>query len=293
MNFIKCGELYKLDYENVIQNNNKNVQLFRETKNIVDIIIEYVYEIFEFDPNSVYLRGSCLYRKISDPTVCDIDLLFVFEDGDYEEIYKKESEIGFYKFRYFKKQNELIVCKHKKNIENKISSLLGFLIQTDLKFMSKKMFIDDQYTRFFSKKIYGYGKDLSLSKLHLSSLNQIFFEIINVKIHTLNKHLFFIKNCLLCKNVSENDKNNMVKIVIKLFYRYFSWNLFLQKNVYSRDLYYCHQIMIEKYSNFSNDLENISDLFLNVSEYDTNQIINVIDKIIYFIRQNDISLDTR
>lgn len=293
MNFVKCGDLYEVNYENVIKNDNINIRLFEETQNVVNIIIEYVYKIFEFHTISVYLRGSCLNRKISDPTVCDIDLVFVFEDDDYEQIHKKECEISFYKLRYSKKQNKLFGCTHKKNIETKISNLLGFSIQTDLKFMSKTVFIDDQYTRFFCKQIYGNGEDLSLSKLHLNNLKEIFLEIINVKIYILSKHLLFVKKCLLCENVSINYKDSMVKIVIKMFYRYFSWNLFLQKNVYSRDLYYCHKIMVEKYSNFSNDLENISDLFLNVNEYDTNQIINVINKIIHFINQNNLSLDNQ
>lgn len=282
MNLIECGELYTLDSKNFISNDNKNIKLSEETKNVSNVIIDYVVRLFQCFPSAVYVRGSCLKRKISDPTVCDIDLLFVFADKDCDKIREQELQMGFYKIRYFKDKNKLDSCKHKKNIENKISNFLGFSVQTDLKFMSEEMFIDDKYTRFFCKKIYGFN-DLSISTLHLDTLNEISHEIAQIKINHLNKDLNLIKNCLSNNANIEDVKKDTIKRVIKLFYRYCSWDLFLKNGVYSRDLYYCHQIIVEKYKNYLNDLNEILDLFLNTDLYSNERIISVIDKITHFI----------
>ena len=92
MKFHECGQIYKLNSDNLISNNLKNIKIKTETSDVLSYVIDSVFDIFDVEPNSVYLRGSCVDRSLSDSSVIDLDLIFVFDDDQYyQQIYKKKT----------------------------------------------------------------------------------------------------------------------------------------------------------------------------------------------------------
>ena len=59
----------------------------------------------------------------------------------------------------------MIIAKEQKTIEDQILSRFGKHIEIDIDMFSEEIFLDDIIKRFYSKKIYGSGKDFSLSEL--------------------------------------------------------------------------------------------------------------------------------
>ena len=61
------------------------------------------------------------------------------------------------------------------------------------------------------------------------------------------------------------DKNDTQRI-IKRFYRSFGIMELLNNKLYSRDIYYCHNALIENYPKHATSLNEILDIFLNPKE---------------------------
>ena len=113
MKFQKCGQLYKFNSDNIITNKIETIEIVEETKSIVDFIVSSTIDIFDCEPNSVYLRGSCIDRKIENDTTIDIDVVFVFDDKTfYNKVYNLGQEISFCTFPYV--ENKMFMTKNQK-----------------------------------------------------------------------------------------------------------------------------------------------------------------------------------
>ena len=83
----------------------------------------------------------------------------------------------------------------------------------------------------------------------------------------------------------QNYSNAQIKSLIKLFYRQYSLDLHLNENCFSKDVYYCHNILIKNYPQLSSYIEKVLDLFLNVDNYSHNDIRLILTELEYVINE--------
>ena len=286
MKFQKCGQLYKFNSDNIITNKIETIEIVEETKSIVDFIISSTIDIFDCEPNSVYLRGSCIDRKIENNTTIDIDIVFVFDDETfYNKVYNLREEISFGRFPYV--ENKMFITDAQKEIEKNILEKFKKNVEIDVELFCEEFFQEDYQKRFLSKRVYGTGKNLSLSKLSKETFYQSLKSNVlpNRRKYCLQK-LYKLKNQFYLKvNFFDGAEIRVLKSLIKLFYRQYSLDLHLNENCFSKDVYYCHNILIKNYPQLSSHIEKVLDLFLNVDNYSHNDIRLILTELEYIINE--------
>ena len=278
MKFQKCGQLYKFNSDNIITNKIETIEIVEETKSIVDFIVSSTIDVFDCEPNSVYLRGSCIDRKIENDTTIDIDVVFVFDDKTfYNKVYNLGQEISFCTFPYM--ENKMFMSDTQKEIEKNILEKFKKNVEIDIELSCEEFFQQDYKKRFLSKQVYGTGKNLSLSKLSRETFYQsLKSDILPNRRKYCLKKLYELKKSIL-------SEGHFLMGLIKLFYREYSLDLHLNENCFSKDVYYCHNILIKNYPQLSNYIEKVLDLFLNVDNYSHNDIRLILTELEYIINE--------
>tara|TARA_S200000501_G_scaffold237444_1_gene222567 strand:- start:5100 stop:5885 length:786 start_codon:yes stop_codon:yes gene_type:complete len=228
----KTGKLYIGNLENKFTNN-KIVNFSPLLINLLDLCIDYVKSNINTEYlHSIYVRGSCLDGNIKNKNIFDLDINVVFKDDTY--------------------RHELLNQEHKEKIRKKMQKLYNFSIHPDIAYFSIPLWVTDQncyINRFFAKKIYG-EEDLSLTEIDLNKLLEFYRVIFDYDFN------YFMEVNLI------KDKNDTLRI-IKRFYRSFGIIELLNNKMYSRDIYYCHNILIKNYPKHENALNEIINIFLN------------------------------
>ena len=243
MNLSEIGKVYKLNSENkfIID---KDKEFPQPLINLVNVVLNYIQSVTNL--HSIYLRGSCLELDVTDESVSDLDISIVYEAKA---------------FRYNTMNDE-----SKEEIIKTMNELYGFSLRPDVGFYSKPLWLYNPINRFYARRIAG-NEDLSIQSLDIDEVLLFQEEIMDQQfVSCVNK----IRNC---KNESMYIQNT-----IKQFYRTFGVLELLKNKMLSRDIYYCHTALIEKYPNYSESLQNILDLFLNTEEYTETQISSVLDE---------------
>ena len=229
---LKTGNLFVANLENKFTNN-KIVNFSPLLTNLLDLCIDYVKSNINTEHlHSIYLRGSCLDEDIKSKNIFDLDINVVFKDDCYK--------------------HELLKEEHKQEIKNKMQKLYNFSIHPDIAYFSIPLWVVDPncyINRFFAKKIYG-KEDLSLKQIDLDKLLQFHKIMFDYDFN------YFMEINLI------KDKNDTL-IIIKRFYRAFGIIELLNNKLYSRDIYYCHNVLVNNYPNETNSLNKILDIFLN------------------------------
>lgn len=286
MKFQKCGQLYKFNSDNIITNKIEIIEIVEETKSIVDFIISSIIDIFDCEPNSAYLRGSCIDRKIENDTTIDIDVVFVFDDKTfYNKVYNLQEKISFGRFPYV--ENKMFMNDTQKEIEKNILEKFKKNVEIDIELSCEEFFQQDYQKRFLSKQVYGTGKNLSLSKLSRETFyHSLKSDILPNRRKYCLKKLYELKNQFYLKvNFFDGTEIRILKSLIKLFYRQYSLDLHLNENCFSKDVYYCHNILIKTYPQLSSYIEKVLDLFLNVDNYSHNDIRLILTELEYIINE--------
>ncbi len=243
MNLSEIGKVYKLNSENkfIID---KDKEFPQPLINLVNVVLNYIQSVNNL--HSIYLRGSCLELDVTDESVSDLDISIVYEAKP---------------FRY-----NTINDESKEEIIKTMEELHGFSLRPDVGFYSKPLWLYNPINRFYARRIAG-NEDLSIDSLDIDEVLLFQEEIIDQQfVSCVNK----IRNC---KNDSMYIQNT-----IKQFYRTFGVLELLKNKMLSRDIYYCHTALIEKYPHYSESLQNILDLFLNTEEHTQSQISSVLDE---------------
>ena len=128
--------------------------------------------------------------------------------------------------------------------------------------------------RFLCKKVYG-EKDLSISKKSKS-------EIIDWIDERYDK--WISRMILYMREDKETLNYEVIRSDIKLFFRDFSLKFMVENGEFSKSLNKCHRVMVENYPYYSDDLDDILNLFLNIEEYSKEKIITNLNKIIFITR---------
>ena len=249
MKLKSLGKVFELDPENnfVYEKNKKLSRVLVDFINITLDCFTVNYNINNI--HSIYLRGSCLDRDVIDKDIFDIDLNIIHQDETVEP-------------------DTWLSTNYHPRIMQKMEELHGFSILPDVDIRHKDIFLRKMDVRFYSMKIWG-EEDLSLSKINyhevIKDFNNSYENIINTCIDRV-------------KYAKEELDPISVRISAKVFYRNFGLKVLLEKGKMSRSVYQCHNALIEKYSRYSKELNNILDLFLNVESYSRHQIIDVLDE---------------
>ena len=286
MKLKECGEIYKLNSDNLIVNPKDN-EAEVETSGVLSYIIDSISALFHYEPRSVYLRGSLIDKSFSDSTVVDLDLVFVYENTDYSDLYRTWNYTSMAMYPYMQDSNKLVITDERKTIENGIHEIVGKHVELDLNIYSEEFFMNQYIHRFQSKKIYGDGLDLSVS--HLSRdilLHMNANEVLpNRKQLCLNK-ISNLKDFLYKQATFESDvRDRMIRSILKVFFRKYSFDLLLRRNSFSTDIYYCYTSIVGAYPYYSNHLEDLLDLFLNTELHTTREVRFLISKLEYLINE--------
>lgn len=255
MKLKNLGKVYTLDSDNNFDLQ-KDITLSEDVMGFVNIILDYFREVVCIDIHSAYLRGSCLERNVVDDDTLDIDVTIVYENDlsqSFTKIFTKE-------------------CSNK--IIKIMKSSYGFSVYPDVKIIHMDDFLKLSHVRFLSKKIYG-KKDLSLSKRSKSEMIDWIDERYDEWISRVIQYIREDKRIL---------NHDDIRSDIKLFFRNFSIKLMVENGEFSMNLNKCHKVMVENYPYYSDDLDDILNLFLNIEEYSKEKIITDLNKIILFAR---------
>lgn len=152
MKLKECGEIYKLNSDNVIVNLKDN-EAEVETSGVLSYIIDSISALFHYEPRSVYLRGSLIDKSLSDSTVVDLDLVFVYENTDYSDLCRTWNYTSMALYPYNQDSNKLIITDERKTIEDGIYEIVGKHVELDLNIYSEETFMNQYVHRFQSKKI--------------------------------------------------------------------------------------------------------------------------------------------
>ena len=250
MKLKNLGKVYTLDSDNNFDLQ-KDITLSEDVMVFVNIILNYFLEVVCIDIHSAYLRGSCLERNVVDSDTMDIDMIIVCEN-----------DLPHKSFEY---KNEIIKI---------MKSSCEFSVDPDVRIVPIDDFLKSPQARFLSKKVYG-KKDLSLSKRSKSEM-----------IDWIDKNYDgWISRVI--QDIREDKKtlnHDLIRSDIKLFFRDFSIKLMIENDEFSTSLNKCHRVMVENYPYYSDDLNDILNLFLNIEEYSKEKIIADLNKIILFVR---------
>ena len=137
-----------------------------------------------------------------------------------------------------------------------MNELYGFSLRPDVGFYSKSLWLYNPINRFYARRIAG-NEDLSIQSLDLNEALLFQQQIIDEQyVSCLNK----IKN--------NNGDPFYFQNIIKQFYRTFGTLELLKNKMLSRDIYYCHTALVERYPEHSESLQKILHSFLNPEECD-------------------------
>ena len=251
MKLKNLGKIYTLDSENNFSLE-KDIKLSQEVINFTNIILEYFSKNIDIDIHSAYLRGSCLERNVIDQNTMDIDMIIVHENESYKPY-------GF-------------LCKESDDqIMEMMKSSYGFSLYPDVRIDHIDHFLKSTQLRFLCKKIYG-EKDLSIPKRSKS-------EMIN---WADDNHDFWVnRNIWDIRRDKETLNYEIIRTHIKFFFRSNSARFMIENGEFSKSLSKCYKVMMEQYPNYSDDLNDIMNLFLNIEEYSEEKIIMDLNKIIF------------
>ena len=231
MNLIEIGKVYKSNSDNKFTID-KDKEFPQPLINLVNVVLNHIKSVVNL--HSIYLRGSCLELDVTDKSISDLDMSIVYEATP---------------FRYNTMNDE-----SKEEIIKKMNELYGFSLRPDVGFYSKPLWLYNPINRFYARRIAG-NEDLSLTSLDVDEALSFQNQIIEQQyVSCLNKIRNFKKDSRYIQNI------------IKQFYRTFGVLELLRNKMLSRDIYYCHNALIERYPEHSNSLENIVHLFLNPEE---------------------------
>ena len=231
MNLIEIGKVYKPNSENkfTIDKDKEFPQLLI---NLVNVVLNHIKSVVNL--HSIYLRGSCLELDVIDKSISDLDMSIVYEATP---------------FRYNTMNDE-----SKEEIIKKMNELYGFSLRPDVGFYSKSLWLYNPINRFYARRIAG-NEDLSLTSLDVDEALSFQEKIIDQQyVSCLNKVKNFKKDSRYIQNI------------IKQFYRTYGVLELLRNKILSRDIYFCHTALMEKYPQHSDSLEKTVHLFLNPEE---------------------------
>ena len=254
MKLKNLGKIYTLDSENNFSIE-KDIDLSQEVTNFIDIILDYFRTNESLVMHSAYLRGSCLERNKIDNDTMDIDMIIVHENDLFQP------------YGYFDKEctDEIIEI---------MKSSCGFSVYPDVRIDHINHFLEESQMRFLCKKVYG-EKDLSVLKRSKSEMLDWADQKYDIWTSRLIQYI-------------KDDKKTLdhyeIRSDIKLFFRDLSVKFMIENDEFSKSLYQCHRVMVENYPYYSDDLDDILDLFLNVEEYSREKIIEDLNKILLFVK---------
>ena len=244
MKLKKIGELYKTNLENKFISS-KDKDISQLLINLINVSLDYVkLEINHESLHSIYLRGSCLKRDVTDKSISDLDIDVVLHDNS---------------FKYYAMNDG-----YKEKIIDKMNKLYGFSLYPDVVYYSKSYWsshIESCIFRFQAKKIEGI-EDLSITSLDIDEV--ILYQ------QKLMKRVY---DQYFSRPWNRNFYSNTL---IKRFYRICGGLELLKNGRFSLDIYYCYTALVEKYPQHSDLLEELVRLYftnchvfsLNPEEYD-------------------------
>jgi len=286
MELKKLGKIYKLNSNDEI-NNIKDTETEVESSGILSHIINSVFCILNCQPRSVYLRGSLIDKSLSDNTVEDLDLVFVYDNTDYFDFFGTRKYESMMYVDYSYDENKIVFPDVRRTIQDEIYEMIGLHIDLDISIKSEKLFTEVTYiNKFQSKKIYGEGQDLSVSNLSKDILllkeEQTLLRRKKLCLKKISKSKKFLYKEMTYEG---NIRERMIKSVLKVFFREYSFDILLRKNSFSRDIYYCYTSIVGEYPDHSNHLEELLDLFLNTKSYTDREVIDLLNKLEYLINE--------
>ena len=175
----------------------------------------------------------------------------------------------------------------RRTIQDEIYEMIGLHIDLDISIKSEKLFMEVTYiNKFQSKKIYGEGQDLSVSNLSKDILLLKEEQTLSRRKKLCLKRILNLKKFLYKEMTYEgNIRERMIKSVLKVFFREYSFDILLRNNFFSRDIYYCYTSIVGEYPDYSNHLEELLDLFLNAKSYTDREVIDLLNKLEYLINE--------
>lgn len=254
MKLKNLGKTYTLDSENNFSLE-KDIDLSQEVINFVNIILDYFNCNKSLVMHSAYLRGSCLERNIIDNDTMDIDMVIVHENDLFQP----------YGFFDEKCTNEIMEI---------MKSSYGFSVFPDVRIDHIDHFLNSPQMRFLCKKVYG-EKDLSISKRNKSEIIDWIDKRYDAWIDRIIRQV---------KEDKETLDYDWIRSDIKLFFRDLSMKFMIENGEFSKSLTKCHRVMIENYPHYSDDLNDVMNLFLNIEEYSRERIIEDLNKILLFAK---------
>ena len=254
MKLKNLGKTYTLDSENNFSLE-KDIKLSQQVINFVNIILDYFNCNKSLIMHSAYLRGSCLERNAIDDDTMDIDMIIVHENDLFQPY-------GFFDEKCINEIMEIM------------ESSYGFSIFPDVRIDHIDHFLNSPQMRFLCKQVYG-EKDLSISKRSKSEIIDWIDERYDAWIDRIIRQI---------KEDKETLDYDEIRSDIKLFFRDFSMKFMIEKGEFSKSLTKCHRVMIENYPYYSDDLNDVMNLFLNIEEYSRERIIENLNKILLFVK---------
>lgn len=257
MKLKKLGKTYFIDSENNFSID-KDIVLSDEVLNYINIILDYIRAL-DIDIHSAYLRGSCLERNTVDSVTQDIDILIVHKNNHLDE-------------KYYLDDNSIQL------LIDKMESLYGLSIYPDINIFSRDYFLDQTQLRFLSKIIYG-QEDLSILK---RSKHEMIDYADSQYLNWMNEIVSRVRND---KKFFDEDMWIFVRIrsTIKNFFRKIALKFFVEDGQFTISLYKSYEKLLEKYPHHSEEFNDILDLFLNIEEYSKEQIMKVLNKMIFVV----------
>lgn len=246
------GKVFVLDSDNnFVYEKNKN--LSKQLINFIDIIIDFFRANYDFEPHSIYLRGSCLERGI-DKDTCDIDLVIVHENTCLN--------------------TTRLLKDHQYQIVEKMKEQCGSSLKPDIDLIYKRDYILNLHSRFYCMKVWG-KEDLSISTLKYSKIDKFYVDYHEHFFNHLIDERKFLNNNYTPENAAKFAKK---------FFRRFGIKLLLKKGKMSNSVYLCYEELVQEYPEYSNQLNNFLNLFLHSENYSEQQIIDCLDEIVLIIK---------
>ena len=257
MKLKKLGKTYFVDSENNFSID-KDIVLSDKVLNYINIILDYI-RASDIDIHSAYLRGSCLERNTVDSITQDIDILIVHKNNYLGE-------------KYYLDDNSIQL------LIDKMESLYGLSIYPDVNIFSRDYFLDQTQLRFLSKIIYG-QEDLSILK---RSKHEMIDYADSQYLNWMNKIVSRVRND---KKFFDEDMWIFVRIrsTIKNFFRKIALKFFIEDGQFTISLHQSYEKLLEKYPHHSEEFNDILELFLNIEEYSKEQIMKVLNKMIFVV----------
>ena len=100
-----------------------------------------------------------------------------------------------------------------------------------------------------------------------------------------DNHDFWVnRNIWDIRRDKETLNYEIIRTHIKFFFRSNSARFMIENGEFSKSLTKCHRVMIENYPHYSDDLNDVMNLFLNIEEYSGERIREDLNKILLFVK---------